>query len=451
MNKIQSIVFVFMLIPTLLLGNGKVNLNRSYWEAVISGNTKLKLTLHCKKNDRFELTSVKGGSQIVLGNKYWPARITGKAGTHAIEITGNMHEQNDTVFMEGKYRSLTSTQEFSGWIVNNRLEGKLTSNTITGFRTESPAPCRDYRAIARAMIDTTEHYLYNPELMQISTWESFKNNLFRLSATIHDDYEFEKLCRRLASDLPFSHFGIAVKAPASNDKSDHQPKVKKPAKFALTQIDSTTQLFTIKSFSASAEEIRPFIDSMKTLSFSNLIVDLRNNTGGTIASALPLASYLVNDTLMGGVFLTKRYFNDHTELPTIKEFQNFPLFSEASFELIINGIHNQKGLCLKIIPEEHPYTGNLILLVNRYTASTCEPLVYGLKQASRAFIIGETTCGAMLNGEQFTIANDFNLWVPTADFYAADGYKIDKQGVPPHLKTDPEQALEVAIEYLKKL
>jgi len=238
-------------------------------------------------------------------------------------------------------------------------------------------------------------------------------------------------------------------ASASGEKSQAVTRKEQPQKFEIKKADNETVVFTVKTFSASAEEIIPFIDTLKTMSFSNLIIDLRRNTGGTIASALPLAEYLIQDTLMGGAFLTQKYFAKHSAIPEAGSYNNFPLFSEASFSLIISGIHNQEGLCLIIYPDAKSFKGDLYILTDKNTASTCEPLVYGLKTSKRATVIGEKTYGAMLNGEIFRIGDSFNLWIPTADYYTADGFKIDKVGVTPDIEVEPADALDKALEVIQ--
>lgn len=135
-------------------------------------------------------------------------------------------------------------------------------------------------------------------------------------------------------------------------------------------------------------------------------------------------------------------------IPDPSDYKNFPLFSEASFPLIIEGIHKHNGLCLVVYPDADNYKGNLYILTNKRTASTCEPLVYGLKQNKRATIVGERTAGAMLNGERFELQDKFNLWMPTADYYTVDGNKIDKTGVEPHIAVMSDAALDKALEII---
>lgn len=330
--------------------------------------------------------------------------------------------------------------------------GQNAADSNKGARINECAALRDYYSIAKSAIDSTENYLYNPAILKTAEWIDFKSNVLELSKVVSDDSEFVKMFNINGRKLPFTHFGISLSASetsSSGNKSQAVDQKKQPEKFEIKKVNSETVLFTVRTFSASAEEIIPFIYILKTMRFSNLIIDLRNNTGGTIASALPLAEYLIQDTLMGGAFLTQKYFSKHCALPEAGSYSNFPLFSEASFSLIISGIHNQEGLCLIIYPDANSFKGNLYILTDKYTASTCEPLVYGLKRSKRATIIGEKTYGAMLNGEIFRIGDSFKLWIPTADYYTADGFKIDKVGVTPDIAVEPADALKKALEVIE--
>lgn len=451
MRKETFTIVLSVILSATTFGKNIEPLNNTNWKTVVSGNTEL--LLHLKfKGDRFEFVSREGSTKDILGPKYTIARLLGKVNSHTIEIKGKYHLINDTIFLKGNYESLTSTQDFSGFIINNTLNATMSNNKMNGNLINNNAPLRDYYSITKSAIDSTEQYLYNPAILKSNDWISFKEKVLALSKEVADDYEFTKIFNYNGVNLPFTHYGIVQPAPrkeVQEQTSQNTKQNKQPELFNIKQIDSKTILFTIKSFSASAEEITPYIDSLKTIAFDNLIIDLRDNSGGTIASALPLTKYLVNDTLLGGAFITQKYFLKHSELPKSNEYKNFPLFSKASFSLIIDGIHNQEGLCLIVSPDVNNYKGNLYILTNKKTASTCEPLVYGLKSSGRATIVGETTCGAMLNGEKFKLTNDFVLWVPTADYYTADGSKLDKIGVKPNVEVASEDALTKTLEILK--
>jgi len=441
---------IFVTVSFFVLAVEVSSLDNTYWRMTISGNTELLLKLDISGNG-FTLKSRKGSTRDLIGKDYFAARLAGKVKSTTIEVKGKYSIDNDSIILEGEYASLTSKQNFRGRIYKNQLVAKLSNNEMTGFIIKSGKPLAEYNSIATEALEITEKLLYNPNLLVSKEWISFKKNIKSLSEKVIDDYEFEKMYNIQVRKLPFSHYGISLK-PKVQQTSENSvvSKNQNPnLKFKISRLNNKTVLFSVKSFSATADEILPFIDKIKTINPENLIIDLRYNGGGTIASALPLASYLINDTLYGGLFLTQKYFSAHKELPTLSEFKKFPLFSEASYQLIIEGIHKQEGLCLMVSPSEPNYKGKVFILTNKNTASTCEPLVYGLKLSKRALIVGERTAGAMLNGEKVELSVKYNLWLPTADYYTVDGNKIDKIGVEPNISVKPDLALEKVLEIIE--
>ena len=163
---------------------------------------------------------------------------------------------------------------------------------------------------------------------------------------------------------------------------------------------------------------------------------------------MAFATNVADTTFYGGVFLTQRYFEDHQSPPNVEEYTGFPHFTAANYDLLMEGIHNTKGVCLKIIPQQQTYNGKMYILTNGNTASTCEPIVYAFKHRKRAIVVGETTAGAMLTGEEFDLGNGFKLFLPTADYYAADGYRIDQKGVTPDIEVKQEEALEYVLNMI---
>ncbi|BDD02939.1 S41 family peptidase [Aureibacter tunicatorum] len=445
MKKITLLLLLLFVFTKTICASSNDSYDGTIWQVNYSDGEQILLKLSLNKR-AFSLYSRKGSTRDILGPKAALGNIIGKVNAHTIEIKGDYLLKNDTLFLEGVYESLTSKQKFEGIIFNSKFEGTLEAFSMTGEQTDSFKPLDDYYELTKMAIDTVERYLFNPEILKSKKWNNIKKKTLKISQKVVDDYEYKTLFNFYGRQLPFTHFGM-LPSYSSRSSSSNTPK-KKVSKFSIKEINKNTVLFDVNSFSASADEINPYIDTLKSMQFDNLIIDLRDNYGGSVSSAMPLARYLVKEKLYGGVFLTKKYFDQHTELPQIEDYNSFKEFSEASFSMIISGIRNHEGLCLTVRPDEQTFDGNIYVLTNGNTASTCEPLVYGLKHAKRAVIIGEITAGQMLNGEKFTMNSKYDLFLPTADYYTVDGAKIDKIGVTPHIETASKDALKRVLEII---
>jgi hypothetical protein len=404
------------------------------------------------EKNHFNGTTRKSTLRQLLGfGKYHVGVLLNKIPKQIVSIDGEVTQKGDTLFLSGDYSSFWSKQHFeavllgdslTGYLLKEKKDGQKVTNLIKGHRKDSASAARDYVSITQKAIDVTEEKLFLADIGEYKEWQRFKKNVSDFAPKIRDDYEFWLCYNYGVRKLPFSHYGVQFKK---------KPRISQPINVInekhveYNPQDSVVGLLTVHNFSGDGIEMIQSIEAIKAHKPQTLIIDLRNNGGGSIQAAMPLAQYLTSDTVYGGVFLTQKWFKKHSDLPDVEDYKNLPHFSAASYSLIIEGIHEEEGLCLRIDPAEVTFDGKIYLLVNNLTASTCEPFVYSLKHSKAAIIVGEKTAGKMLNGESFPINNEVNLFVPTADFYAVDGYKIDQNGVSPDIKVASEEALDFVL------
>ncbi|HPU46273.1 MAG TPA: S41 family peptidase [Bacteroidales bacterium] len=398
----------------------------------------------------------KGADRNILG--FWKstlARVFTKDFKNGslIRITdGTVTKRQDTLVLSGIFRSAMSNYYFNGEIVNNKITAelrdgkKVRKGTISGFRSDDVVyPLDDYPAIVSEALDSTKNRIYNRDVLNTKEWKSFEKSITKKSRKFQDDLELVFGFFYLASDLPFSHFALTkIEELNEAEKSD------KNQYLFLEEKTNNTALLTIKSFSGTSTEVDSVFSEIIEKKYENLIVDLRNNSGGTVEAGMAFARRVVDTTMTGGFFLTQNWFNQNNDVPDSNQLEKLPVFSEANYDLIIQGIHQEIGLVLKVEPQNPLYKGNLFIITNSKTASTCEPIVHCLKNANRATIIGEKTAGAMLNGERFKLNRDFSLYVPTADYYTIDGLRIDQNGVTPNIELESEDPIEYIMKQLIK-
>lgn len=310
-------------------------------------------------------------------------------------------------------------------------DGKMSvKGRFSGSRNNTFLPLRNYPVLIEKALATTKEKIYSRKAVNSKEWNKFERKIKKLAQTADDDLELVFGFFYYASQLPFSHYALYRENYIPFNTSDKESRI------LLEQKENNTVYLKINSFAGDAGEMDSVMQKVMVIYPAKLIIDMRDNPGGNIAPAMVLSSYLVDTTYIGGVFLTQKWFDAHKEIPGIREYTALRSFSEASYDLIIDGIHREDALVLTVNPGKQHYRGDVYVLINNKTASTCEPLVYALKQYHLATVIGQRSAGAMLNGEMFDVGSGFKLVVPTADYYTSDRYKIDQQGVEPDVIQD---------------
>ena len=407
------------------------------------------------EGNTFEAFTRKNADRDLLG---WGTSMLGRMFTGGFKkgslfrIANGAHKvENDTLKLSGVLVSALGNFYYKGFVQDGRMYARLTNRRgeergeIKGKKGDVKMPLEDYPGLFRSAVALTREKIFNREVLRTKQWRKFEKKMGGLSTRVQDDLEMVFGFFYRAGKLPFSHFAL-MKIPAQSNNNGASGR----ERFVTIEEKSPACAYLkIVSFGGSAAEMDSALHVIITKGYKDLIVDLRDNSGGSVEAGMAFATSVFDTSFYGGVFLTQKWFNLHNSPPSVESYTTFPHFSDANFDLIIKGIHNTEGLCLKIGPKREVFKGRLFVLINKRTASTCEPLVYGLKQTKRATLIGERTAGAMLNGEILPLGKGFQLVVPTADYYASDGYHIDQQGVKPDISIPSAEALDHAIKILK--
>lgn len=404
------------------------------------------------KDNTFYAASREDADKILLGNfKATLARGMSnfKNGSLIRVEKGLFTEENNIINLKGVLVSSMGNYNFIGTISNNEINVILSKRDlkpygkVAGERKEATLPMENYSKLFDAAMIVTKEKIYNKALLETSEWKNFVKKMNEIIPDIQDDLEMVSAFFYFGEKLKTSHFALIKNIDNNIEKSS-------PKQVLLEEKAAGTAYLKIKSFDGTAVEMDSVFQIINAKNYKNLIVDLRNNAGGTVASGMAFANNVFTNPTSGGVFLTQKWFNENEKNPSIADYNQFETFSAANYDLIIKGIHNQKGLLLKVKPIANPFAGNLYILTNKKTASTCEPLVYELKKQNRATIVGEKTAGAMLNGEKFELFNNFVMYIPTADYYASDGFRIDQNGIKPNIETKSDDALDKVLNELIK-
>jgi carboxyl-terminal processing protease len=167
-----------------------------------------------------------------------------------------------------------------------------------------------------------------------------------------------------------------------------------------------------------------------------LIVDLRGNTGGG-AGSLRLMSLLTPDRVPVGYAADKRWAT--RDLSSIKaSFPRLGKIPSSTRFLWLLGLRYLPAFITKspIVLESEglgpkPYDGNIILLVDRHTASAAEMVTVFAKENKLATIVGEKTAGRLLSATSVKVGHGFRLALPTGAYYTWRGTALEGSPIEP--------------------
>ncbi len=165
----------------------------------------------------------------------------------------------------------------------------------------------------------------------------------------------------------------------------------------------------ILSFGDNTEkEVRKMLDTFQSSDVKKLIIDLRNNVGGMLSSAIAISKMLVPK----GKIIDVKYR---------VESGNRSYYSEL----------------------ERTYY-DTILLVNQNTASSSEIFASAMKESGAAQLYGVTTYGKGVIQGTFSLNNGSMLKVTTGEYITRDGNKINGVGIEPDVYIENEkEAIDV--------
>ncbi len=148
----------------------------------------------------------------------------------------------------------------------------------------------------------------------------------------------------------------------------------------------------------TTSDVKKALDYFRSNNITQLVIDLRYNPGGTLESAVEIADFFLDKDMV--IASTKGRSENAKET-----------------------IYRDKA------PKY--YTGKVIILVNRGSASASELLSGALRDNRRAILVGEQTFGKGSVQKSFYIDKDAAVNVTIAKYYTPSGAMIHKKGLTP--------------------
>lgn len=161
-----------------------------------------------------------------------------------------------------------------------------------------------------------------------------------------------------------------------------------------------------KDFASTTRDVQKLIDSLKAENVEGIVIDLRNNGGGSLTEAISLTGLFISK----GPVVQVREQTGETEVQT-----------DADPAVV--------------------YDGPMAVLINRFSASASEIFAAAIQDYKRGIVLGEQTYG---KGTVQTMV-DLNQWIKDSDklgqinitvakFYRINGSSTQLKGVSPDIE-----------------
>ena len=234
----------------------------------------------------------------------------------------------------------------------------------------------------------------------------------------------------------------------------------------VEKISKSTVLLRIPSF---GQENKSLIDSLLTInqnlitSHKNLVIDLRDNGGGSDESYNKLIPYLYTNPIRSvGV----EYLSTPLNNKRMTFIMNNTNFSDDTREWAKESLKklnmnigkfvtlNDNIVNVDTLDTIYSYPKNVAILINRNCGSTTEQFLLEAKQSKKVKLFGTTTLGALDISNMYFVnspCDEFKLWYCLTKSYRIPEMTIDNIGIQPDFFLDKTVHEYEWIDYTLKI
>lgn len=357
--------------------------------------------------------------------------------------------------LQGTFRrgALDATFMVSGETLTGTIAtGGPFSGAISGTRVPgAEAPLRDYPQLNSMLRHLMEEHLYDPRLIlthELSTTLALQAELATLA---RDDLDFVMAYAFTTARLPFSHFQVLRPEGGLEGLLTTRSNRGEAGEDLTLACDGDICVLTIRSFIGDEipGQIADAFAQIQSRGTERLIVDLRENSGGSLAGAV-LANHLLAERRSVGYFVSNLWWQSNQALPSDTNVNEAPAFEGTSLDDFYAAIQANGVMRVVSEPVASPFEGEVVLLASPNSSSMSELVLDALQRSGRATIVGEKTPGQMVSSRFYEMGEGFVARLPVADYFAADHTRIEGEGVTPDIEVPAGEALNRAMTLLSQ-
>lgn len=228
-------------------------------------------------------------------------------------------------------------------------------------------------------------------------------------------------------------------------------------------LDSTTTLLSIRSFDASRYKIldstyKAVIPVIKK--YPNLIIDVRNNGGGSDQSYAALMPLIYTGPFESDVV---EYYSTPANIKAYEEYDEMLKRSSSANQNVFKGpvakmrkvapysfVPMGTGQPIKVTyPKNNGSPVKIAVLYNRNCASSCESLLFEVMNSSKTIMVGENSGGYTGYGNVMTTSTPCGNQLSWTTTVYKNQWVYEFVGIPPHYRVPAEE--KDWVDYTRRL
>lgn len=332
-----------------------------------------------------------------------------------------------------------------GDTLSGAVEGGAFTGSVFGERVDQTGTIRDYIAVLQEFDDVVASKVFSPGDLQKPGYLEFRETFGRIAATATDDLDILFGFHLSWKNEPFSHFEFKRSHQSAEEMFGFFDHYRVGFEAATVKFDGDTAILKVRTMMGAdtIEQIEAAYERIAEQGSKMLIIDLRENSGGAFA-VKPLVEHVIDEPLDAGFFLSQVWNRDHDQAPTSAEVMAAPIWRGWSIISFWKDVQERDILRVQFQPAEPNFDGDVFVLLDENSASATELAADAFRVSGLATLVGRKSAGQMLSQSMFDVGEKFVVSLPVADYYSIRHGRIEGQGVPVDVESDPAEALDVA-------
>ena len=321
-------------------------------------------------------------------------------------------------------------------------------NFLTSSKKSTPLN-QDLIAVTDSISKLMSKYHYNTKELKTDEYFALEKKVRDLAKTAQTKEEFKNGFNKFWKNGPFSHVTLSISERNADEMAQFFDTLRVGNQSVSLKFIKTTAILTVNTMMGVDTKERVF-EAYREIAKNeteSLIIDLRNNYGGTFAG-LPLVGHVLTESIDVGIFVSRKWWENNTRVPNLKDVQDLKPWQGWSLMTFWNDIQDKPLTRVKFYSMNPHFDGSVYVLTSNKSASAAEFTIDALAHEEKVTIIGETTAGEMLSQKMYDLPNGFQLSLPIAEYYSTRMGRIEGKGVKPDIATNQSVAMDLAFSLI---